>query len=98
VKGMKRKGYNDKLRELRIIILENRKLRRDLIETGTILNGFGDIHILVFERVQDSNTIEHEFKLTKSIFKTDSRKHFLSQRELSIGSGSLTFLLFLILN
>jgi len=82
VKGMKKKEYAERLRDLGLTTLKRSRIRGDLIETYNILSGKENVnrdsffHLIDFERQLRG----HGLKLYKRRCRLDTRKFFFSQR------------------
>ena len=89
VSGLTGSSYSEKLIELNLQSLENRRLRYDLIETYKIIHGVNNVNKCTwFSMLADtSNRItrmsENPLSLSAKLCKTDIRKHFFSQRVVS---------------
>ena len=87
VSGLKGKSYQDKLTELGLDSLEDRRVRIDLVQTYKILNGIDkvDRHTW-FKTVAESNSrptrqTEYPGNLVRQcVSRTDIRQNFFSQR------------------
>ena len=81
IKGMEHLSYTDRMKELRLFRLENRRLQGDLIVTFRFLKGSyrkeGDRH---FSRVCNDRTRENGFKLKECRFWLDIRKKSFTVR------------------
>ena len=64
--------YDDRLKRLGLVRLENRRLRRDLIETYKIFNGNYSINRELFVDIYDMSL--DDGKLFKRRFRLDVRK------------------------
>ena len=82
VKGLRKMGYEERLRRLKMTTLENRTLRGDMIETWKILNGKEDIDCSqFFQMATGSHNLKgHSMRLFATKNKRDLRQHFYSQR------------------
>jgi len=80
--GLKSMSYTDRLKELNLWSLEERRNRADLIEVFRICHGQSawDCMWKLFERVTDSKTRGHSLKLKQFRCKLDLRKYFFSER------------------
>ena len=84
VPGMRSLAYEERLEELRIWALEERRNRADLIEVFKILKGFTSIDPKgLFEINTDTRTRGHTLKLVKHRFSSDLRKYFFTERVVS---------------
>jgi len=81
VPGMKVLPYNERLRQLGLWTLEERRNRADLIEMFKMLRGKSSPNFdSLFERSKNLSTREHSVKLMKHHCTTDLRKYFFSER------------------
>ena len=82
VKALKDLPYEDRLKELSLYSLAQRRDRGDMITVFKIIHGMIDIDMTKLFKFEDSNkTRGHNFKLkTPKSFKTDMRKYSFSQR------------------
>lgn len=81
--ALRRKSYEDRLKALRLTTLEERRLRGDLIETYKILTLKYDLPELhhIYNLRQGSKTFRgHCYQLTRSVTKSLTAHHFLSNR------------------
>jgi hypothetical protein len=84
VPGLKGLEYEERLERLKLLTLEERRNRSDLIELFKISRGLSAIPWNSFFRVGNSErTRGHSKKLEKESFRLDVRKYFFSQRVLS---------------
>jgi len=89
VSELTRSSYSEKLIELNLQSLENRRLRYDLIETYKIIHGVNNVDKCTwFSMLADtSNRItrmsENPLSLSAKFCRTDIRRHFFSQRVVS---------------
>jgi ribonucleases P/MRP protein subunit RPP40 len=73
--------YLDRLKDLGLWSLEERKNRADLIEVFKLLKGFSNVPLAqLFEMDNSSRTKGHAMKIVKQRFVSTMRKHFFSQR------------------
>ena len=64
-----------------MLSLEQRRVRRDLIQTYKLLKGFDRVNYNRFFTLNAANrTRGHSLKLSKSISRLDFRRNFFSQR------------------
>ena len=99
VPGLKNKSYEERLQQLGLWTLEERRNRADLIEVFKILNGLTTIPFdELFEVDISGRTRGHSVKLRKNRCKLDVRKYFFCDRvvnrwnnldEKTIGSTSV---------
>ena len=88
VQGLKHKTYEDRLRVLKLISMEDRLHRGDLIETFKILTGKTNVsHEQFFDLEKDSTTRGHKFKLKVQQVKTKARAKFFSNRVVRAWNG-----------
>jgi len=77
--------YLQRLRELKLWTLEERRIRSDLIEVYKIINGLSTISFdTFFEFSTNTTTRGHSLKLAKRRVTTDLRLHFFSERVINI--------------
>jgi hypothetical protein len=73
--------YEDRLKRTKLISLEKRRVRGDLIQVFKILKGFDKVDYRdYFEISQENRTRGHSLKLVKKRSKSDIRKYFFTQR------------------
>jgi len=78
---MKHMQYEDRLKELGLWTLEERRHRADLVEAFKIVKGLSDIPCAKFFEIDTaSRTRGHCLKLIKTRFSTSHRQHAFSQR------------------
>ena len=78
---LRNKSYEDRLRELKLPSLENRRLRGQLIEVFKIVNGFDNIKLEdLFERATDNNTRTKGFKLKLKRFQSNITGNFFTYK------------------
>ena len=82
VKDLRNKEYPDRLRELKLTKLEDRRTRGDMILTYRLLNGLEDIDYRKFFTLDEGiyNLRGHSKKLKKPRASLDVRKYFFSHR------------------
>jgi len=74
-------SYTDRLKELNLWSLEERRNRADLIEVFHICHGQSGIECeKLFEKVEDAKTRGHSLKLNNFRCKLNLRKYFFSER------------------
>ena len=79
--GLYNLSYTDRLRECKLLPLEQRRVRGDLIQTYKFLKGFDKVNYNRFFTLHVGNrTRGHSLKLSKSRSRLDFRKNFFSQR------------------
>ena len=85
VPGLKHLPYEQRLIQLRLWTLEERRVRADLIEVYKMVNGMSGIRFdSFFEYDPNGRTRGHSKKLRKKRFNTDLRKHFFTDRIINI--------------
>jgi len=73
--------YGERLKRLRLISIEDRRKRGDLIETFKIIHHKYDIRHESLFNIRDGEEVRNKPKLkTKKINKTRERQHFFTQR------------------
>jgi len=77
---MEKKPYDDRLEYLKLMRLDTRRERSDLIETCKIINNNYNIGTDLFFQFDDSGRRGHCKKLFKRRFKLDVRKYVFSNR------------------
>ena len=81
IRGLEHLSYEDRLRELDLISLEKRRLRRDLIVAFQYLKGaYEKDGERLFSRACCDRTRGNELKLKEGKFRLDIRKNFLMVR------------------
>ena len=76
---MKSFCYADRLKNLELMSLENRRIRSDLIETYKIINGYYNIDASIFFQFDEGGRRGHSKKLYKSLI-LDTRKYVFANR------------------
>jgi len=76
---MKSLCYADRLKNLGLTSLENRRIRTDLIETFKIINGYYNIDASLFFQF-DGGRRGHSKKLYKRPSRLDTRKYVFANR------------------
>jgi len=76
---MKELNYNDRLKQLGLQRLEERRMRSDLIETFKIVNRKYDINPELFFQLEGDRR-GHDHKLFKERFRLNVRKYSFSNR------------------
>jgi len=78
---IKNLSYKDRLSELRLWSLEERRNRVDIIEVFKMVTQLSSVPWnRFFTRAEDSVTRDHSWKLMKESCRCDCRLHFFSQR------------------
>jgi len=81
IPGLKNLKYEDRLRELYLRTLEDRRVRADLIEVFQIVRGLSSIKPVTFIVFDNKDiTRGHQWKLKKKRCNTWSPQHFFSER------------------
>ena len=81
INGMKGMSYERRLQRGKLIPVERRRERAEIIETFKIMNGYVDLNPEKFFTVsKDSRTRGHPMKLQKRHCRLELRKNFYSQR------------------
>ena len=82
VNGLMKMEYEERLRRLKMTMLENRRLRGDMIETWKILNGGEDIDSFQFYQMAtcSHNLRGHSMRLYPMRNKLDLHRYSFSQR------------------
>ena len=89
VAGLRGRSYEQKLREVGLTTLEDRRIRGDMIQTCRILNGIDQVDASTWftmatdrDRVGASHTRNSRdtTRLVEGVSKHDMRKNFFSQR------------------
>jgi len=75
----------DRLKQLNLWSLEDRRIRADLIEVFKIIHGLSSIEFsTLFEFSTYNRTRGHSLKLAKKRTRLDLRQHFFSERIINI--------------
>jgi len=85
ISGLSGKNYEEKLKELGLMSLEQRRHRYDMLQTFKILKGFDDVNKSTWFQTMDNSVREtrlsaYHLNLTTGRSRLDVRKHFFSQR------------------
>ena len=83
IKEVRDKDYLDRLKELNLWTLEERRNRADLIELFKIYKGFTTVHfesLFTLDRTNNKGTRGHLAKLSKPRCQKDVRKYFFLHR------------------
>ena len=85
IPGLKHLQYEDRLSELKLWTLEDRRVRADLIEVFKIVIGLSSIKFETFFELDNKGiTRGHQWKLRKKRCNTDLRHHFFSERVINM--------------
>ena len=78
--GLKTKAYEERLKELKLWSLEERRNRSDLIEIFKMVKGYSTVPWSIFFARNRNCTRGHDWKLVKKYSRGLTRHHFFSQR------------------
>jgi len=85
VPGLKKLPYEERLSELELWTLEERRVRADLIEVFKMVRELSPIKLETFFQLDNNGrTRGHQWKLKKRHCNTDLRQHFFSERVINI--------------
>jgi ribonucleases P/MRP protein subunit RPP40 len=88
IEGYGKLSYADRLYRTKLIPLEKRRVRGDLIQVFKMIKGFDKIdYRSYFEISQDKRTRGHSLKLIKRRCNGELRKHFFTQRVVDSWNG-----------
>ncbi|MGH0180510.1 UNVERIFIED_CONTAM: hypothetical protein FKN15_021154 [Acipenser sinensis] len=81
IPGLKGMSYADRLIELNLFSLEQRRLRGNLIQAFNILKGIDNVDPGdFFDLKKETRTRGHKWRIDKGAFKTENRRPFFTQR------------------
>jgi hypothetical protein len=85
ITGLKGKNYEEKLKELGMLSLEDRRIRYDMVQVFKILYKFDDVDSRVWfqtmeNSARDTRLSSYPLNLTTSRSRLEIRQHFFSQR------------------
>jgi len=82
---LRKMTYAERLDELNLWTLEERRVRADLIEVYKMMHGLSAVKFeSFFELDSNKRTRGHSCKLTKKRFRTDLRQHFFTERIINV--------------
>ena len=86
--AIKNKPYEERIKELALWSLEERRNRADLIETFKLVKGLSGIRYENFFEIDtESRTRGHSLRIVKKRFSTTHRQHTFSQRVINRWNG-----------
>ena len=80
IRGMRKLTYGERLRRCKLMTLEERRRRYDLIETFKIMKGIYKIDKTQLFEVNNDSTRGHGMKIRKKYSRLNLRKYFFSNR------------------
>lgn len=85
IPSIRKLSYEDRLKELGLWSLEDRRVRADLIEVYKIIHGISSVDPQTFFELSTHNrTRGHPLKLNKNRVHTELRQHFFTERVVNI--------------
>ena len=80
IKGMRNLPYRERLRRCKLMTLEERRRRYDLIEMFKIMKGIYKVDKTKLFEVNEDSTRGHNMKIRKKYSRLNLRKNFFTQR------------------